>query len=117
MSWIGATIGPPCAGENRFCVDSIRIRASACAVSESGTCTAIWSPSKSALKAWQTSGCTWIAFPSTSTGSNAKKPKQKNKKTQNNKTKNTKNTHTNTTHTNKNKQTNNHNTNKMLLGT
>ena len=37
----------------------------------SGTWTAIWSPSKSALNAVQTSGCSWIALPSISTGSNA----------------------------------------------
>jgi hypothetical protein len=30
---------------------SISVRASICASSDSGTCTAIWSPSKSALKA------------------------------------------------------------------
>ena len=29
---------------------------------DSGTCTAIWSPSKSALKAAQTSGCSWMAL-------------------------------------------------------
>ena len=46
--------------------DSIRIRASACASALSGTWTAIWSPSKSALNAEQTSGWTWIALPSTS---------------------------------------------------
>ena len=38
--------------------------------------TAIWSPSKSALNALQTSGCSWIALPSISTGSNACKPKR-----------------------------------------
>ena len=38
---------------------------------ESGTCTAIWSPSKSALKAAHTSGCTWMALPSMSLGMNA----------------------------------------------
>ena len=54
--------------------DSIRIRASACASADSGTWTAIWSPSKSALNAWQTSGWIWIALPSTSTGSNAWMP-------------------------------------------
>ena len=32
MSLDGETIGPPLAGENRFCVDSIRTRASACAL-------------------------------------------------------------------------------------
>ena len=51
--------------------DSIRMRASAWASADSGRWTAIWSPSKSALKAWQTSGWTWIALPSTSSGSNA----------------------------------------------
>ena len=34
-------------------------------------CTAIWSPSKSALKAEHTNGCNRIAFPSINTGSNA----------------------------------------------
>ncbi len=52
------------------------MRASACASAESGRWTAIWSPSKSALKAWQTSGWTWIALPSTSTGSNAWMPRR-----------------------------------------
>src|ERR1700753_2540414 len=51
--------------------ESIRIRASACASAESGRWTAIWSPSKSALKAWQTSGGTWVAFPSARCGSQA----------------------------------------------
>ena len=58
------------------CEDSIRIRASACASALSGRWTAIWSPSKSALNAWQTSGWTWIALPSTSTGSNAWMPRR-----------------------------------------
>ena len=44
---------------------------SICASIESGTCTAIWSPSKSALNGVQTIGCRRIALPSTSTGSNA----------------------------------------------
>ena len=52
------------------------MRASACASAESGRCTAIWSPSKSALNAWQTSGWIWIALPSTSTGSNAWMPRR-----------------------------------------
>ena len=34
-------------------------------------CTAIWSPSKSALKAGQTKGCNLIALPSTNIGSKA----------------------------------------------
>ncbi len=41
--------------------DIIRFLASAMAPLNSGTCTAIWSPSKSALKALQTSGWIWIA--------------------------------------------------------
>ena len=52
------------------------MRASACASAESGRWTAIWSPSKSALKAWQTSGWIWIALPSTRTGSNAWMPRR-----------------------------------------
>ena len=36
-----------------------------------GTWTAIWSPSKSALKAVQTKGWSWIAFPSINLGWNA----------------------------------------------
>ena len=38
-------------------VDIISTRASNCASTDSGTCTAIWSPSKSALNAVHTSGC------------------------------------------------------------
>src|SRR5207245_2623406 len=49
-------------------------RASATDARESGTWTAIWSPSKSALKAVQTSGWIWIAEPPLSTGSNAWMP-------------------------------------------
>ena len=56
--------------------DSIRIRASACASADRGRWTAIWSPSKSALKAVHTSGWTWMALPSTSTGSNAWMPRR-----------------------------------------
>ena len=55
---------------------SISVRASICASIESGMCTAIWSPSKSALNAAQTSGCSWIALPSISTGSNAWMPRR-----------------------------------------
>src|SRR5436305_1073865 len=76
MSCVGVASGRPDAGERMLFDDSIRIRASACASAESGRCTAIWSPSKSALNAWQTSGCTWIALPSTSTGSNAWMPRR-----------------------------------------
>jgi len=56
MSWLGTMMGEPLAGCRMLLVDIISTRASSCASSESGTCTAIWSPSKSALKAAQTSG-------------------------------------------------------------
>ena len=51
MSWVGVASGAPCAGERMLLEESIRMRASACASAESGRCTAIWSPSKSALNA------------------------------------------------------------------
>ena len=76
MSWVGVASGAPCAGERMLFEDSIRIRASAWASADSGTWTAIWSPSKSALKAWQTSGWIWTALPSTSTGSKAWMPRR-----------------------------------------
>ena len=76
MSCVGVAIGRPCAGDRMLLVDSIRMRASACASADSGTCTAIWSPSKSALNAVQTSGWIWMALPSTSTGSNAWMPRR-----------------------------------------
>ena len=69
-------MGNPFAGSRMFCVESIRTRASACASGLSGTCTAIWSPSKSALNAAHTSGWTWMALPSTSTGSKAWIPRR-----------------------------------------
>ena len=76
MSCVGVASGRPWAGERMLFEDSIRIRASACASADSGRWTAIWSPSKSALNAWQTSGWTWIALPSTSTGSKAWMPRR-----------------------------------------
>ena len=76
MSWVGAVIGRPSAGDRMLLLDSIRIRASACASADSGRCTAIWSPSKSALNAVQTSGWIWIALPSTSCGSKAWMPRR-----------------------------------------
>src|SRR5881392_1405573 len=76
MSWVGDTIGSPFAGDSRLAVESIISRASRCASLESGTWTAIWSPSKSALNAVQTSGWIWIAEPSTSTGMNAWMPRR-----------------------------------------
>ncbi len=56
MSCVGVTSGRPCAGLNTLLADSISTRASAWASADSGRWTAIWSPSKSALKAVQTSG-------------------------------------------------------------
>ncbi len=76
MSWLGTAIGRPWAGERMLLADSIRMRASAWASTDSGRCTAIWSPSKSALNAVQTSGWIWMALPSTSTGSNAWMPRR-----------------------------------------
>ena len=49
MSCVGVASGAPCAGEKMLFAESIRMRASACASADSGRCTAIWSPSKSAL--------------------------------------------------------------------
>ena len=76
MSCDGVASGRPLAGDRMLWADSMRMRASAWASTLSGTWTAIWSPSKSALNAWQTSGCTWMALPSTSTGSNAWMPRR-----------------------------------------
>ena len=72
----GVVIGRPFAGLRMLLLDSIRIRASACASALSGRCTAIWSPSKSALNAVQTSGWIWMALPSISCGSNAWMPRR-----------------------------------------
>ena len=76
MSWVGMVTGRPSAGLRMLLLDSMRIRASACASADSGTWTAIWSPSKSALKAEQTSGWIWMALPSTSCGSKAWMPRR-----------------------------------------
>ena len=76
MSCVGLMIGRPLAGDRMLFVLIMSTRASICASIDSGTCTAIWSPSKSALNAAQTSGCSWIALPSISTGSNAWMPRR-----------------------------------------
>src|SRR6266702_1625503 len=76
MSCDGTMIGEPLAGCRMLFVLIISVRASSCASSDSCTCTAIWSPSKSALNAAHTSGCSWIALPSISTGSNAWMPRR-----------------------------------------
>ena len=49
MSLVGNVTGLPSAGFRMLFELSMRIRASAWASADSGTCTAIWSPSKSAL--------------------------------------------------------------------
>ena len=54
-----------------MCDANIKSWASKIASGPSGRWTAIWSPSKSALNAVQTKGCTWIAFPSIKIGWNA----------------------------------------------
>ena len=76
MSWVGEVIGRPLAGLRMLFEDSMRMRASDCASADSGRCTAIWSPSKSALNAVQTSGWIWMALPSTSWGSKAWMPRR-----------------------------------------
>ena len=76
MSCEGTASGLPLAGERMLFELSISSRASFCDSSESGTCTAIWSPSKSALKAEQTSGCSRIALPSISSGQKAWMPRR-----------------------------------------
>ena len=76
MSCDGTMQGSPLDGSSTLFEASISVRASICASSDSGTWTAIWSPSKSALNAVQTSGCSWIALPSISTGSNAWMPRR-----------------------------------------
>ena len=60
--------GEPSAGFSRLLRADIKSRASACASADRGRWTAIWSPSKSALKPEVTSGLTWIAWPSISFG-------------------------------------------------
>ena len=49
MSCDGTMMGSPLAGERMLLVDIISALDSSCASSVSGTWTAIWSPSKSAL--------------------------------------------------------------------
>ena len=56
ISWLGTVTGRPSAGLRMLLVESISTRASAWASADNGRWTAIWSPSKSALNAAQTSG-------------------------------------------------------------
>ena len=74
MSWLGTIIGFPLDGLSMLFVDIIKTLASNWASKLSGMWTAIWSPSKSALKAAHTRGCSSIAFPSISFASNAWTP-------------------------------------------
>ncbi len=69
MSSLGTATGLPSCGLSRLFVESIKYLDSAWASGDNGKCTAIWSPSKSALKASQTNGWSLIALPSTNTGS------------------------------------------------
>src|SRR6266404_4615419 len=74
MSWLGLMIGWPLAGLKMLLVDIISTVASTWASIDKGRWTAIWSPSKSALKPLHTSGWMRMALPSMSTGSNAWMP-------------------------------------------
>ena len=76
MSCDGTATGVPLLGDRMFFDDIISSAASICASGDNGMCTAIWSPSKSALNAVQTSGWMRMALPSTSTGSNAWMPRR-----------------------------------------
>ena len=74
ISWLGTIIGFPFDGLKMLLVDIIKTRASSWASKLKGICTAIWSPSKSALKAAQTKGCNSIALPSINLASKACTP-------------------------------------------
>ena len=74
ISWLGTIIGFPFEGLKILFVDIIKTLASNWASKLNGMCTAIWSPSKSALNAAQTNGCNSIAFPSISLASKAWTP-------------------------------------------
>ena len=71
ISCVGLMTDLPSASFRMLLAESIKNRASACASMERGRWTAIWSPSKSALKGPQTRGEILMALPSMSTGSNA----------------------------------------------
>ena len=71
MSWDGTVIGDPFAGFKILWDANINNCDSRIASGPRGRWTAIWSPSKSALNAVQTKGCTCIALPSISIGWNA----------------------------------------------
>ena len=71
MSCDGTAIGLPLDGAMMLFVASINNFASICASCDNTKCTAIWSPSKSALNAEHTSGWSLMAFPSINVGSKA----------------------------------------------
>ena len=68
MSCDGTVMGAPLAGLRTLCEPSISSCASRMAALPRGRCTAIWSPSKSALNAVHASGWSCIALPSISLG-------------------------------------------------
>jgi len=76
MSCDGTAMGCPLAGDRMLLDDNMSTLASICASGLSGTCTAIWSPSKSALNAVQTRGWILMALPSTRMGSKAWMPRR-----------------------------------------
>ena len=63
--------GCPVAGEEQLLDDIIKALASAWVLKDKGIWTPIWSPSKSALKAEHTNGCSCMAFPGIIVGWNA----------------------------------------------
>jgi hypothetical protein len=71
MSWEDANKGFPLDGEKMFFKAGIKSLASVMTSYDGGTCTAIWSPSKSTLKAPHASGCNRMALLSIGSGSNA----------------------------------------------
>ena len=74
ISWLGTIIGFPFDGLKILFVDIIKTLASNWASKLNGICTAIWSPSKSALNAAHVKGWSSIASPSINFGSNAWTP-------------------------------------------
>ena len=71
MSCDGTVIGEPLAGFKILWDANIKSWHSRIASGPSGRCTAIWSPSKSALNAVHTNGCNCMALPSINFGWNA----------------------------------------------
>ena len=68
MSCEGTAIGSPLDGDMILLGANIKSFASIIDSGDKVKCTAIWSPSKSALNAEQTRGCNLIALPSINTG-------------------------------------------------